>query len=165
MHLPFLHKLWDRGVDIGVGVTTSVVVAAIGYVFWKLKLRLDLHAEKQRLLQQDRIQKLIDRVDRRAQESARFERQTRELEDIAAVAERTFNRDALKELWGHYRNWVKSEDLLRVPKNLEAFLENTKDPVNSLTPDDHPSGKTERASRVATIIRRTIIPKPDPGGS
>ena len=44
--LSYLHKLYNRGVDIGVGVTTSLFVALVGLAFWKLKLLMELHSDK-----------------------------------------------------------------------------------------------------------------------
>ena len=49
-----VHKLWDRVIDIGVGVITgvvsSVLIAIIGLISWKVKLRLDLWADEEKQL-------------------------------------------------------------------------------------------------------------------
>jgi hypothetical protein len=45
-------KLWNRGVDVGVNVETSLIVGLLGLLFWRGKLWLDKIAEKEKRLQQ-----------------------------------------------------------------------------------------------------------------
>jgi hypothetical protein len=46
--LPFLHKLWDKGIDISASVITSLIVTAIALAGWKIKLRFDLKSDEHR---------------------------------------------------------------------------------------------------------------------
>ena len=38
--LPFLLKLWNKGIDISASVVTSLVVTGIALLGWKFKLHL-----------------------------------------------------------------------------------------------------------------------------
>ena len=47
--LSYLDKLWNRGVDVGVGVETSVIVGLIGLLLYRGKLWLDEQRQRQEI--------------------------------------------------------------------------------------------------------------------
>ena len=64
----YLHKLWAKGVDIGAGAITSVLVGLIGLLLWRGKLWLDLKAEERKQRQQHRIAEEFE-IEKRRQEA------------------------------------------------------------------------------------------------
>jgi hypothetical protein len=159
--LQLIHKLWDRGVDVGVGVITSVIVGLIGLAFWQVKLLLDLRADREKQLQQDRIKKQIEREDSLREQRERYQTLTRQREEFAAIAERgTLGGAGLGNHWEHVRDWMRSNDLHQLKASIPMFLEMTDwgDRIRGMTLDIN---LPVNASNMARIIREIEIPKPE----
>jgi hypothetical protein len=154
---PLIHKLWDRGIDIGVGVVTSVIVAIIGYIFWRVKLGLDLHAEEKKQRQQHRIAEELSREKDMRDLHERRAKLKHEMEGYAAVAERTTELNSLTELWDHFRRWLQGNDLLSIQSNRESFHANARGgPLANISMG---TDMLAVAVEIAKIIRQTQLPK------
>ena len=123
MMLPFVHKLWDKGVDIAAGIIagafTAAIVAIIGLLFWKIKLWLDFRAEKAKFLQQ----KELERQDAQRREATRRAALLQNREQFAWVAVRTLDRKGQAELWNQVCDWMKKEGLLGIQTNLVTYTD------------------------------------------
>jgi hypothetical protein len=115
--LSYLQKLWNRGVDVGVGVVTSVIIGFIGLLFYRGKLWLD----EQRQRQEIRIA---------AEEAARVRHQEAqdrrrglvdEREAFLTAANNAGNQHDLAEVWDAYLAWLESQELHRLPVNLTTI--------------------------------------------
>jgi hypothetical protein len=150
--LSYFQKLWNRGVDIGVGVVTSVIVGVIGLLFWRGKLWLDLRAAAEHQRQQHQISAELDAE--RAHQAARERRAQlqRDRENFAVSAEAAEDFVVLARSWESFAQWLYSNGLNDLPGNLrllhvhgnngQAFFQNaTHGPV------------TEKAQEVAALIR------------
>jgi nuclear transport factor 2 (NTF2) superfamily protein len=98
----YLEKLWNRGVDVGVGVVTSVIVASVGLAFWKVKLWLDLRADESKQRQQHRIQEDIRREKEREAQKELQQRLARELRMFVEQAEASRHVFHLADCWEQY---------------------------------------------------------------
>jgi len=156
----YIHKLWDRGVDIGVGVITSIIIAVIGLVFWKGKLWLDLQADKKKQIQQDRIRRDFEQKERVQNERERYERLTKEREDFATTVQGgTMGKVGHGNHWELVREWMKSNALHHVPANLPRFneLADWQERLRSASDNNVEAN----ARNMAKIIRELEIPKSD----
>lgn len=154
----FWWKLWNRGVDIGVGVVTSIIVGLIGLAFWQVKLWLDLRADKEKQLQQDRIKKQIEREDRLNEQRERYEKLTQQRESFAAIAEGgTLGRVGQMNHWNHVQEWMKSNDLHELPANTARFHE-LADWGNKLRDTERDDNAAQNAKNMARMIREIQIP-------
>ena len=96
-------KLWNRGIDIGVGVITSTIsaglVAVIAIVFWNWKKKRDLRFEADKQRQQHRINEEIDVETRRRVARERVASLRKDVEIFATRAETVTNAFQLAD-WG-----------------------------------------------------------------
>jgi hypothetical protein len=119
--ISLLHKLWNRGVDIGVGVITSLIVAIIGLLFWRAKLWLDLRADKAKRDQQHRMEDERAAQQRRREAFERYASLKAERDNLANAAASAETRFALAELWERYFKWLHDKDLAHLPRNLHTL--------------------------------------------
>jgi hypothetical protein len=123
-HLPpLVHKLWDRGVDIGVGVVTSVIVAIIGLCFWRLKLLLDLRADAEKQWQQHDIASKWQFMKDYKAAHQRNDRLCKEREDLAIAVTRAGTNNELAAIWDNYVKWLDANDLQNLPRNLTILTQ------------------------------------------
>ena len=162
----FLQKLWGRGVDIAVGVATSVIVAAIGLLFWWGKLRLDLHKAKLQKLQDQDLDELFERKARRRDFDERYERLDEQREIFASDAEHIANAHtgrqgdlALADLWESYVRWLESNGLDNLQSNL-AMLNTHRPWAVGIRGGGHSQRPAflETAGSMARMIRETELP-------
>ncbi len=161
-----ISKLWDRGVDIGVGAITSLFVAGIvagaGLLFWKLKLRLELSAEKEKKEQQNRMDDEREAAQRELETQRRHERLTAERENFARSAISAENNIALARLWGEYFNWLRDNGLDRLKRNLDVLTHHSGWTRALESPGSFPLPQVERdRTRMADLIRLTELVDPD----
>jgi len=172
-HLPLIQKFWDRGVDIGVGVITSVVVGIIGLCFWRVKLWLDLRADERKQRQQHRIAAELDEPGRKAQQRERHRRLTQQLKEFAIQAEiigkrkkdrpdppnaPSLTNEALAQLWETYLEWLKSNDLDHLEGNLTTITVMTQASKMLRGGDLPKEGVIQGAEDMAGLIRKTKLP-------
>jgi hypothetical protein len=119
----YLQKLWNRGVDIGVGVITSVLIAGVGLLFWRFKLRLDLRADERRQRQQHRIAEEIEAAKRREAKRELRDRLRVEMDLLAAQAEAAADAFQLARCWETYLQWLLENQLNLLRGNLKTVNE------------------------------------------
>jgi len=110
-------KLWNRGVDVGVGVAISIIVGSIGLLFWKVKLYLDLRADRAMRRQQHRME------DEREQNrnTQRLQHLRHELGGFIARAASARSCEELGQLWTNYLEWLEANELQHLPQNQITF--------------------------------------------
>jgi hypothetical protein len=122
--LPFLLKLWNKGVDIAAGVVTSTLSAAIvaliatGTWGWKRSRDLKFEADKQR--QQHAIAEDLANKQRADEEVARQSLLRQELEALLrdfANAGSPGSPDHLQDAWDAWVTWLKNNKLEYLPDN------------------------------------------------
>lgn len=152
--LSYAQKLWSRGVDISVGVITSVIVGSIGLAFWRVKLWLDLRSAAAHQRQEHRIAEELAQGEKR--------RQIRELrEQIAATvklhAQQAYaapNSVGLAEIWNKHVEWLMREKLNLLSANAEILGERAAwAPAIQRSLNLH-----ELRQEVVEVIRRTELP-------
>jgi hypothetical protein len=116
----YAHKLWNRGVDIGVGVVTSVIVGLVGLAFWRAKLWLDLRSAAEHQRQEYRIAEELQLAKQKRQARERQIHLRAEVEVFAQQAEGAPHSLALCETWDQYLKWILRERLI-VPGNEEIL--------------------------------------------
>ena len=154
---PLLQKLWDRGVDIDVGVITSVIVAAIGLAGWRIKLWLDLHADERKQRQQAGIAEQLLIATRKRETQQRYLRLTEERDAHATNIAGCTVAVELLDAWRRYEEWLQSENLQNRLRNLDL----RRAMANEL---DHMRENAHTARLAAFLpweIRRTEIPPPN----
>lgn len=157
VELSYFQKLWNRGVDIGVGVITSIIVGLIGLAFWRVKLWLDLRADEQRQRQQHRISSEFET--RQTEDAARAWRQRLLVdgERLAAAAEAAADFPELARCWASYALWLRSNQLNDLSRNLKVLHEHGDDGRHIMSVATH-GPVTARAREIAGIIRNTELP-------
>jgi hypothetical protein len=153
-----LHKLWNRGIDIGVGVITSVFIAGIGLLFWRVKLWLDLRADERRQRQQHRIAEEIEALKRR--DAARQNRQqlSADVDRFAKQAEASATAFHLADCWEHYYKWLIVNGLDGLPGNLKIIVEHSAWGAGLRGTATHGQVIGPAAQEVARVIRTTELP-------
>ncbi len=119
VELSYLQKLWNRGVDIGVGVITSIIVGLIGLAFWRAKLWLDLRAAAKMQHQQHRIAEEFETEKRRQAARVRRDNLRTAMETLAKRAETVSNAFQLADCWEHYYQWLLDNQLYQNPRKLQ----------------------------------------------
>jgi hypothetical protein len=152
-----IHKLWNRGIDIGVGVITSIIVGLIGLVFWRFKLWLDLRADERKQRQQHRISSQLDAERAEATERVRRQKLPFDREDFAIAAETATSYPELMRCWGNYALWLRMNGLTELPRNLKVLHENG-DSGNHIMSVATSEGLPALAKSTAETIRKTDLP-------
>jgi hypothetical protein len=124
----FLHKLWDKGVDITASVVASTIsasiIALIATWTWGFKRKRDLRLEADKQLQHHRIEQELETHE--ANELALRARDARERELTALVksfeaASGEGSAVRLHEAWDMWLKWLYSHNLEYRPKNQEII--------------------------------------------
>jgi|GEM_PF-7083926 len=153
-HLPFLQKIWDKGIDITASVVTSVIIAGLALLVWKLKLRLDLEAEKQKQRQQHRLQQELAEELQRKAARARYLVLTEQRDAHAASVQACTKTTELLAAVGRYEGWLQVESLQNFPKNIDFMKA-----IDGERENMKRSAHTERlAGSFSDRIRRTELP-------
>ncbi len=152
-----IHKLWNRGIDIGVGVITALIVAVIGLVFWRAKLWFDLRADERKQRQQHKISSELEAkrtdVDTRAwRAKLPFDR-----EDFAIAAESAASYPELVRCWVNYVLWLRRNNLSELPRNLKILNQHGDNGwhISSIATSE---GLPDLARSTAETIRKTELP-------
>ena len=155
-HLPpLIHKRWDRGVDIGVGVITSVIIAGIGVAFWWAKVELDLRKAKRQKIQDHELDEEFERERRQQEARERHDRLLRERDDHAKAIAKADHPAKLKAAWQLYRDWLRANGLdsrnaliLQEAAYHEQYF-------------DKPAQITTTAKTLSQLAQSTHIPEPE----
>ena len=157
IHISLLHKVWDRGVDIAVAVLTSLIIAGLGLLSWRVKLRLDLHADEQRQLQQHRVASEIEAERKREEAELARDQRKFELEQLARGVEEAKDVHTQALIWERFERFVTTNDLAHRPENLPSTEERS---VFSaiMRSTGHMLGiPPQRPDEMATLIRKTVL--------
>jgi len=160
--LDLVHKLWNKGVDIGANVITSLIVAVLGLLFWRVKLRLDLWADASKHRQKQQMDQAAGQFSRRLDDDARYSRLSDERDTFATAVLAAQDMPHLAELWESYLAWMQSNDLQLLPGNLSihSMWANWGSSLRNQT------GTAEAVAKVAleieTLINRTALRAPEP---
>ncbi len=150
----YLIKLWNRGVDVGVGVETSVIVGMIGLILYRGKLWLD----EQRQRQEIRIAaEEADRV-RREEARNRLRRLVVERDTFLDAAKNAGNQLAQAQVWETYLEWLQSKELHHLPANL-ASVANLARWGDGLRGSTATSVEPNRRQMVAVMSRTELPPE------
>ncbi len=152
-HLPFLQKIWDKGVDITASVIASVIIAGLALLVWKLKLRLDLQAEAQKQRQQHRLQQELAEELQRSAAWARYLVLNEQRDAHAASVQACTKTTELLAAVGRYEEWLRAENLQNFPQNID-FMKAIDGERENLRRSDH----TRRlADSLSGRIRKTDV--------
>jgi hypothetical protein len=154
--LSYLTKLWNRGVDIGVGVITSVLIAGIGLLFWRVKLWLDLQAEERKQRQQYRVAAEFEQARRQQEVREQHQRLVRQRENFAKAAASATTQLALAAIWESFIEWLRSNELQHLPANVAALSTHPRwsEGVRGSSDANFPGERTE----MVRVIRNTELP-------
>lgn len=152
--LPFLQKIWDKGVDITASV---VIIAGLALLVWKLKLHLDLEAEKHKQRQQQRLQQEHTEELQKRAARARYLALIEQRDAHAASVQACTNSTELLAAVGRYEEWLQAENLQNFPKNID-FMKAIAGERENMKRSAH----TQRlADGLSDRIRKTEIPPPN----
>jgi hypothetical protein len=127
-HLPpYLQKIYDRGVDIGVGVITGLALALIGILFWRGKLWLELRADAKKQWQQWEIAGKHEHL----MAMKKAERLAEERANYAKAVRAAQHHEELVVVWGQYVEWVHQNGLEHLPQNATTFSKTHSTPVSA----------------------------------
>ncbi len=125
-HLPsYLQKIYDRGVDIGVGIATGVALAIIGLLFWRGKLWLELRADARKQWQQWEIAGKHEHLMAMKKAEERNERLAKERANYAKAVRAAQHHEELVHLWDQYVQWIHDNGLQYLPHNATTFSKNS----------------------------------------
>ena len=156
----YLLKLWNRGVDVGVGVITSALsagtVAVIAIVFWNWKKARDLRFEADKQRQNKRITDEFAEQERRRTVSAYHARLTEERRNWALKMAEAPDFPQIQDNWSSYWYWLITNSLDHLPGNRAI-------------PREHPEVKwpthgslAPLKQKLSELIQRTELPpRPD----
>jgi hypothetical protein len=123
-HPPYWRALWDRGVDISVGIITNTIsagiVALIAIATWRWKRKRDPKHEEDRQRQQRRIAEELDREGRSQEILRRISELQSELDPLVqnfASAGSAGDADHLQKAWDAWRSWLEANQLQYLPGN------------------------------------------------
>jgi len=127
-HLPFLQKIWDKGVDIGAAVIASTIsagiVAGIATATWRWNKRRDLKHEEAKQRQQHGIAAEFANQERQQEAQERLAGLIEERKNLATAAQRAGNHEELAELWERYVAWMESRHLQNLLRNATTLARN-----------------------------------------
>jgi hypothetical protein len=155
-HFLYFWKIWDRGVDIGVGIITSVMIAVIGLLFWRGKLWLDLRAEEQKQLQQHRIAAEIEDERNREEAQQRHEGLKFERERLAKAVEAAPDLQSQAVVWEHFVKSMEDHNLDHRTENLPQTRQRAQFTTVMAAGRRH-EAPPERQAEMAAVIRATSV--------
>jgi hypothetical protein len=122
--LPFWQKIWNRGIDITVGVLTSTISAAIialiATLTWHWKRKRDLKHEADKQRQQFAIAEELDKQKRSEADAERIARLRQELQPLALQfpsAGTAGDAQLLQDAWDTWVAWLEKNELQYLPGN------------------------------------------------
>jgi hypothetical protein len=160
--LPFLQKLWDKGIDIGAAVIASTIsagiVAGIATAAWRWNKRRDLRHEDAKQRQQHRIAEELAEQTRRTEDRARHQRLSAQRATFADAMAKPIRQVEAAELWDQYLTWCRTDQLDLLPRNL-SVLNGYSQMSSGLRGMDDLNFASAKAQLVK-VIRETDLPEP-----
>ena len=163
--LPFWQKIWNRGIDVTVGVLTSTISAAIIAIIatltWHWKRKRDLKHEADKKHQHVAIVEKLDKQKRYEADTERIAQLRQELEQLALQFASAGNRPGgvllLHGAWDTWVAWLQKNELQYLPGNrkiLDQWASLAQDWDLSLSVSE-PQDVTRWAGNLTQQVRET----------
>jgi hypothetical protein len=160
----FIHKVWDRGIDITVGLISSIGTAAIAFLFWKAKLWLDAKSHAQSIEMDERARQDRERGEFEERHQKIIEDYTRLLtlaKKTAKLQNVEDKRTQMISIWNDYWQWIEDNGLGRYPGNIAARAR-TAAPAMWFQTSGNVIPSEQHCDFIIDTIRDTELPKLPP---